>query len=261
MTSLPKIAILAVTDSSEKTGRFLLEKYRGESRLFRAPRGGLKELTARLWTDYDGLVFIMASGIVLRMIAPLINNKYEDPAVVTVDDASRYAISTLSGHEGGANFLTWKIAAILGSQPVITTASDTNRRIIMGIGCRRGIDQEIVESLVRKTLKEMNLKADQIRCAVSLDAKKSEEGLIKALDNFEIPLIFLTPPQINQIKLEGISPSEAAIRHFGIPGVAEPCALIVAGPESRLIMKRKKDRGVTIALAEETICQRTVTEV
>ena len=261
MTSLPKIAVIAVTDSSEETGRFIQKEYRGEADLFRSPKGGLKELTARLWPDYEGLVFIMASGIVLRMIAPLIDNKYEDPAVVTVDDACRFAISTLSGHEGGANFLTWRIAAILGSQPVITTASDTNRRITMGIGCRKGIESKAVEEVVRNVLEEMSLTPEQIRCAVSLDAKKTEEGLIHALDKLEIPLVFLSPSQINRIKLEGIAPSEAAMRHFGIPGVAEPCALITAGPESRLIMKRKKDRGVTIALAEEPLCQKKTTEV
>jgi cobalt-precorrin 5A hydrolase len=54
---------------------------------------------------YSGHIFIMSTGIVVRVIAPLINNKLEDPAVVVVDDQANHAISLLSGHLGGANAL------------------------------------------------------------------------------------------------------------------------------------------------------------
>ena len=76
--------------------------------------------------QYAGHVFIMSTGIVVRVIAPLIQNKTKDPAVVVVDDLGKNAISLLSGHLGGANELTRKISQIIGANPVITTATDIN---------------------------------------------------------------------------------------------------------------------------------------
>jgi cobalt-precorrin 5A hydrolase len=76
--------------------------------------------------QYSGHIFIMAAGIVVRILAPLIQNKTKDPAVVVVDDLGKNAISLLSGHIGGANELTYKIARIIKANPVITTATDIN---------------------------------------------------------------------------------------------------------------------------------------
>lgn len=76
---------------------------------------------------YRGHVFFMAAGIVVRMIAPHLQGKTVDPAVVVVDERARYAVSLLSGHIGGANALAQTVAERLGARPVITTASDVNR--------------------------------------------------------------------------------------------------------------------------------------
>ncbi len=86
----------------------------------------LKELIASLWKEYDGFVLIMATGIVVRMIAPLLESKETDPAVVVMDDAGRFAISLLSGHLGGANELAERCAFASGARAVITTATDAN---------------------------------------------------------------------------------------------------------------------------------------
>ncbi len=86
----------------------------------------LRHLLARLWKQYDGLVLIMSTGIVVRMIAPLLESKTSDPAVVVMDDAGRHAISLLSGHLGGANELAESCAVISNGRPVITTATDTH---------------------------------------------------------------------------------------------------------------------------------------
>ena len=76
--------------------------------------------------QYPGHIFIMSTGIVVRVLAPLIQSKTRDPAVVVVDDLGKNAISLLSGHIGGANELTYKIAKIIEANPVITTATDIN---------------------------------------------------------------------------------------------------------------------------------------
>ncbi len=78
------------------------------------------------WETSRALVFIMASGIVVRTIAPLLKDKKTDPAVVVLDEAGEYAVSLVGGHLGGANELAREIATFLGGEPVITTASDVN---------------------------------------------------------------------------------------------------------------------------------------
>ena len=81
----------------------------------------------RVFDQYRGHVFFMSTGIVVRMIAPLIRHKTVDPAVVVVDDAGQYAISLLAGHLGGANDLARRVAEQIGADPVVTTATDVNR--------------------------------------------------------------------------------------------------------------------------------------
>jgi len=87
-------------------------------------RGSLRQTMTTCWQNFDHLVCIMASGIVVRMIAPLLADKRMDPSVIVCDEQGRFAISLLSGHIGGGNALAKKIAEGLGGEAVITTASD-----------------------------------------------------------------------------------------------------------------------------------------
>ena len=76
------------------------------------------------WQKQDAFIFIGAMGICVRTIAPFVNDKHEDPAVVCVDSLGLNAISVLSGHIGGANDLAREVAGIIGGREVITTQSD-----------------------------------------------------------------------------------------------------------------------------------------
>ncbi|MGM9722289.1 MAG: precorrin-4 C(11)-methyltransferase [Candidatus Egerieousia sp.] len=80
------------------------------------------------YTAIDAIVFIGALGICVRMIAPIVNDKYTDPAVICVDSVGRNAISVLSGHIGGANQLCEEVAHIIGARAVVTTQSDNTGR-------------------------------------------------------------------------------------------------------------------------------------
>lgn len=107
-----------------------IDLYVSQKLLASAPTGALPlplpmgPTLSQTFTTYDCHIFIISIGAVVRMIAPLLENKKVDPAVVCIDDACRFAICVLSGHVGRGNTFTEKIAAILMAQPVITTASD-----------------------------------------------------------------------------------------------------------------------------------------
>ena len=110
------IAIVIITEEGRNIAIPLLQELHAD--LLRR-----KEVAAR-WHDFDAFVFIGAMGICVRTIAPLIADKHTDPAVVCVDSLGHHAVSVLSGHIGGANDLTERVAAALGATPVITTQSD-----------------------------------------------------------------------------------------------------------------------------------------
>ena len=91
----------------------------------------------------DALIFIGATGIAVRSIAPYVASKKSDPAVLVIDECGKFVISLLSGHLGGANELTLKTAEILNAVPVVTTATDLHRRFAVDVfakknNCKRG---------------------------------------------------------------------------------------------------------------------------
>ncbi|KGO15563.1 cobalt-precorrin 5A hydrolase [Clostridium botulinum] len=83
-----------------------------------------KEIVKKSFQDYDAIIFISSTGIAVRAIAPFIQSKDKDPAVIVIDSTGKYVISLLSGHLGGANELTEKIAKTIEAEPIITTATD-----------------------------------------------------------------------------------------------------------------------------------------
>ena len=98
-----------------------------------AYQGAFKDEVAGLFSSFDQIVFFVSLGAVVRLIAPHLKNKDEDPGIIVVDDAAQYVIPVLSGHVGGANAWSEKVAALLGATPVLTTASDVGKTIPVDI--------------------------------------------------------------------------------------------------------------------------------
>lgn len=122
---MKRAAIIYYTDRGESTAARIAESMHDayEIEQYRA-RCRLNELFDRV----DALIFVGACGIAVRAIAPFVRSKTTDPGVIVVDELGLQAISLLSGHIGGANELTRKIAVAIGAIPVITTATDINHR-------------------------------------------------------------------------------------------------------------------------------------
>ena len=125
------IAIFALTQKGAETARrlaavlpadcYVLDRYAAESDISFA---SLKDIVADKFSKYESHIFVAASGIVVRMIAPFLKSKSEDPAVVITDQEGEFAISLVSGHLGGANELARLVGDKIGATPVITTATD-----------------------------------------------------------------------------------------------------------------------------------------
>ncbi|CAG1770081.1 cobalt-precorrin 5A hydrolase [uncultured bacterium] len=209
----------------------------------------LQQLVNRIFKQFDGIVFVMAIGIVVRVIAQNIQDKYTDPAVVVVDDVGRFVVSVLSGHEGGANLLTHQIAAILHTDAVITTGTEAQKDIIVGIGCKKGVSSEAVKQSIPDALQRVNLKIERVRLLSTIEIKSKEPGLLQAAEELCIPLRIVSSQEIAACAKEH-SKSNFVKEKIGVWGVCEPAALL-SGRKTRLLLKKQKYPGVTIAIAQE----------
>lgn len=95
--------------------------------------GAFKDQIGELFARFDQIVFFVSLGAVVRLIAPHLKSKDEDPGVLVVDDAGQFVIPVLSGHVGGANAMAETVAALLGATAVLTTASDVGKTIPVDI--------------------------------------------------------------------------------------------------------------------------------
>jgi cobalt-precorrin 5A hydrolase/precorrin-3B C17-methyltransferase len=84
---------------------------------------------AEHWAQARGFVVVGACGLVVRLVAPLLTGKQQDPAVVVLDPEGRFAIPLLGGHRGGAERLAQQVAAVLEACVVSTGSSSGRMRL------------------------------------------------------------------------------------------------------------------------------------
>ena len=125
------IAILSVTNQGKKISDILYNNLKDNPLMLNVSQyhKNIINTINDIFDEYDCIIGVMASGIMIRSIAPHVCSKLSDPAILLIDDNANFVISLLSGHFGGANDLTVKIAKILDSTPVITTSTDVNNKI------------------------------------------------------------------------------------------------------------------------------------
>ena len=333
-----KMAIISVSDKGKELALNLKEKLDSDSTIIKCDlyHKNVKKYFPILFYEYDAIVAIMASGILIRSIAPLIKSKITDPAVLNIDDNGKFVISTLSGHLGGANELTGKISKLIGATPVITTSTDVNKKlgidvlardlylsientkeilyfnkailecreisltvnpnknfnylfeylsnntleinvsiyysskmnsdeilatldehelilkekkIVVGIGCRRGKPcKDIYEGFI-KSLNDLNILPCRVNLLASAEIKKDEQGILELSEKLDIPVEFVELDKLKLFESNDVAKSEFVYSKFGIYGVCEPSALIMAGFNSKLVYKKTSYDGVTISVA------------
>jgi cobalt-precorrin 5A hydrolase len=305
------------------------------------------EFIKEIYSKVDAIVAVMATGIIVRAVAPCLESKLVDPAVLGVDVSGRFVISLLSGHYGGANELTRLIAEGIGATPVITTASDAmgkqsvdelarilhltianpeslvavnsaivngekvvvvlagnvkvpmdkilageikvvesgeqaaeivNRfdagiiitketipqaklmkpvtilkpkRIAVGVGARKNVTENEVIDAVNLALKQTRIPLERVDRLATVDVKKDSPSIINAAKRLGLNLDFISVEVLRAFKHEDLSPDSKLVEQkIGVGGVCERAALIVAGKKTKLILKKTKVHGVTVAIAE-----------
>ena len=333
-----KIAIITVSNKGHELAIDLKSKLDLDSTIIKCDlyHKNVKKHFPVLFNDYDAIIAVMASGILIRSIASLIESKVSDPAVINIDDNGNFAISTLSGHLGGANKLTNKVAKLIGATPVITTSTDVNRKlgidvmakdlylsidntkeilyfnkailegreiritinpnrnfeylftylnnntlemnvsiyyssktntneihvqldgheiilkerkIVVGLGCRRGKESEAIYDGVEKSLDDLNIPVSRVNLLASAEIKKDEAGMLELSSRLNIPISFVELDKLRLFHSSDVKKSEFVMSKFGIWGVCEPSALIMAGYDSKLIYKKTSYDGVTVSVA------------
>lgn len=325
-----KIAMIAFTARGYSLSEQLMAQLEGEGHEIALAKGFGKDKQAlhafaeHAMAESTGIVFIGATGIAVRAIAPYLRDKWEDPAVVVVDECGRYAIPLLSGHVGGANDLALRIAWLIGAQPIITTATDGRdvfavdvwakahalhlrpqalakdvsaallsgepvgfasdfpldgklpdgfspqdapcglyvgldirkkpfertlqaipKVLIVGIGCRRGIDLETLAFRVHAALEKMSYPFEAVCAVHSIDIKQGEPGLRALCNGYDWPFRTFSAEALQRATGHFTASSFVAAT-VGVDNVCERAAVMTGGT---LRLPKQAGDGVTVAIS------------
>ncbi len=205
------------------------------------------------------LVMICSAGIVMRILGPVLQSKYDDSAVLVMDDQGRFVIPLLSGHEGGANHWAMWLANRLEAQCIITSAERYIRPLLVaGVGCDRGCPASLIIDLIAEHLAEFSLSIDRLDAIASIDIKKNEPALLEITRRFDLPLLLASASKLQTMQHRLTERSDIVFREVGCYGVAEAAALLQAQALAKvknlesveLMISKKKNKRATFALAK-----------
>lgn len=280
----------------------------------------LKEEMEKLILHADALVFVGATGIAVRAIAPFVRDKLRDPAVVAVDECGSFVIPLLGGHAGGANELAQMLGEALAAIPVITTATDRNdvfsvdtfarqhhlsivekdeikhlsgallegkpigaltpecgfliagkpvgqpfahtlhlvpQDLILGMGCRSGVSEEMLYRFVAETFEEQGWSTYRIRAVASIDVKREEPGLVALAKQLGVPFLTYSAGLLES-QQGTFQTSDFVRRNVGVDNVCERSAICAAVSEGWLpadsrfedfcVLPKRAQEGMTLAV-------------
>jgi len=202
----------------------------------------------------DKLIFICATGIVMRTLAPVLENKYQDPPVLVLDEMGDFVIPLLSGHEGGANDWAYQVSSLIKAQLVITTASPYLRPVYsIGMGCERDCALVYLEELMHESLLKAGLSIEQIDSFHSIDIKADEVNLIALAQKYNKPFRTWSIDELSPMKRLLSTHSDYIFNTVGVYGVAESACLVgcqkITETEPELVLPKHKNAKATCAIA------------
>lgn len=204
---------------------------------------------AAAYRQHGQWVMVAASGIAVRFLDGLAHDKHSDPALVVLDEAGRYAVSLLAGHEGGANQLAYRVANAVGAAPVVTTATEALKPLVLGVGCRKGVAAGRIGAAVEQALASNGYTLAQVREMATVDLKANEPGLLAFCRAHGVPLRVLAHATLAARPWTS-KPSDWVRQNVGLDGVCEPCALIAA-PRGQLVVPKMTLDGVAVAVVAD----------
>ena len=246
------IRVVSLTDAGQRLGRRISAAL-DDCEPWHKPEP-FAERVRRAFADGDALIMICASGIVVRTLAPVVASKHSDPPVLVLDEAGRFVIPLLSGHEGGANQLAARLAGLIEAQLVLTTARDYLRPVYAaGLGCERGCSQTEMGDLLDECLGKAGIAADQLVSINSIDIKADEAGLIALAERIGVPLRTHGVDALRRFDHLLSTRSDYVYDTVGVYGVAESAALRAAtdacGGDPELVVEKHKSEHATCAIA------------
>jgi len=309
---------------------------------FHSFEGSFAETLVDRFRQDNTLIVIGAIGIVVRVLAPYLVDKFYDPAVIVIDEKGQNVISLLSGHVGGANEITRYLAAALNANPVITTATDVNnvsaldlltkeikgiiptqresvkmvnqllvsgkkvglyvdpefaqlssfdfahydtrgflvlgyleakpidltaivyvsifssepywpvpvhrlipRRVVLGIGCRKNVDSDLLSTLVHRKLKSLNIDPLAVSAIGSIDIKAEEQALLDLTNEFDVELQLFSAQELSECA-EHFPSSQFVKKTVGVGAVSQPVAWLLS--QGNLMGDTTKEQGITMTV-------------
>ena len=209
-----------------------------------------REAFTKRFREHPQWVLVMTTGIAVRYLQGLLEDKDSDPGVVVLDEGSRFAVSLSGGHEGGANQLAYRVANLVGAVPVITTATETLKPLVIGVGCRRGVSSEQINSAIEYGLTRIERSRSEVREIATIDVKQDEAGLNEWSQRNGVALRII-PRALVQERPWVTQPSDWVQKNIGVDGVCEACALL-ATFRGRLLLPKTIQDGVAVAIVEES---------
>jgi cobalt-precorrin 5A hydrolase / precorrin-3B C17-methyltransferase len=203
------------------------------------------------WSDVEGFVLFLATGAAVRIIAPLLEDKRTDPAVVCIDEAGRFAIALTGGHEGGGNQLAREVADLIGAEPVITTASDADPApltptLAVGIGTSTNAPASDVVTLLNEALAVAGLDRDAIAEVATIDRRINEPAIV----TLGYPVRVFSAEELAAVEVP--NPSDVVRNAVGTPSVCEAAALLAAGRDAELVVTKRSNATATVAIARRS---------
>ena len=246
------LGVWPVRAQAEKLGALVVQRLGGELvRPWKLPDPQKARFQER-FEQRSQWILVMATGIATRFVEGLLRDKHQDPAVVVLDEAARYAVVLLGGHEAGANPLAYRVANAVGAIPVVTTATEAIKPLVVGVGCRKGVSEGQIERAIRHALSQREHGESflgEVRELVTIDLKAQEPGLSAFSQRYGIPLRMIAKQQV--VARPWVTQrSDWVQQSVGVDGVCEPCALI-ACTRGRLVVPKTTLDGVAVAVVED----------